>query len=304
MGTPDFSVPPLLALHDSSYNVTLVVTQPDRPKGRGRKKVPPPVKNAATKLGYEVFQPTTLSSDEVVERLRIAEPDFIVTAAYGRILPSKVLGLPEVAPINIHASLLPKYRGAAPIQRAIINGETETGVTIMLMDTGLDTGDILLSQKISINADDTAQTLHDRLAEIGGPLLVKTLQGIVEKSIVPAPQHHELASYAERLAKKDGRIQWAFPAKQIINLIRGTTPWPGAFTFYQDQRYKILKAVTVSQETTEPPGTVLKGFPGELRVATQGGALSILEIQGASGKRLPIADFLRGHDFPFGTRFT
>lgn len=305
MGTPDFSVPSLIALHASHHDVSLVVTQPDRPKGRGKKLTPTPVKKAALELNHTVFQPKSFSSDAVVEKLAAIQPDFIVTVAYGQILPQKILDIPRYAALNIHASLLPKYRGAAPIQRAIMAGEELTGVTIMLMDAGLDTGDILLSKPVPIEANDNAQTLHDRLSEAGGPLLVRTLQGFEENTLSPTPQDSSLASYASMLKKEDGRLNWQLPAKQLVNLIRGTTPWPGAFTYYQDRRFKILKAMAVVNEpVSAPPGSVLKSFPGELRIATGKGILSILEIQSASGKRLPIQDFLRGHDFPTGTIFS
>jgi methionyl-tRNA formyltransferase len=304
MGTPEFSVPSLLSLHDSKYEISLVITQPDRRRGRGRKEMPPPVKKTAMALGYEVFQPSSFLTDEVFEKIQAVKPIFIVTVAYGHILPEKILNIPKLASLNIHASLLPKYRGAAPIQRAIMEGEKETGVTIMFMDTGLDTGDILLSETVPIHLDDTAQSLHDRLANAGGPLLLKTLQGFEENSLTPIPQDDRMASYAQMLEKENGHINWRLSADQLVNLIRGTTPWPGAFTFYQDRRIKIFKAIAVEAEVTASPGSVLKGFPGELRVATGNGILSILEIQGASGKRLSIQDFLRGHDFQPGTIFS
>lgn len=301
MGTPDFAVPALEALHQNGYDVALVITQPDRPKGRGRKLLPPPVKETAVKLGYDIIQPETMKGDEIAGHIRELRPDLFVVVAFGHILPRRLLDLPRIGPINIHASLLPKYRGSAPIQRAVINGEKESGVTTMFMDEGMDTGDILLSEKTEITADDTSASLHDRLAILGANLLIKTLKGFEAGNIVPVPQNHDQATGAPLLNKKDGHIDWKKPAKMLDPFIRGMTPWPGAFTFHGDKRLKIFKAVPVPLDTDDPPGTVIRSFPDELRVATGKDALSVLEIQGASGKRLSIRDFLRGYDIPPGT---
>lgn len=301
MGTPDFAVPALKALNKSGHDVALVVTQPDRPKGRGRKVVPPPVKEVAIRLGYDVLQPASIKTDEFADRMERFEPDLFVVVAFGHILPETLLDLPRIGAINIHASLLPKYRGPAPIQWAIINGERETGVTTMFMDKGLDTGDILLSTKTEITPDDTSATLHDRLAVLGADLLVRTLNGFETKDIKPVPQDHTKATYAPLLKKKDGHIDWEKPAKTLETFIRGMTPWPGAFTFHGNKRLKIFKADPVLMDVAEAPGTVIQSFPDELRVATGKGALSIKEIQGASGKRLIIKDFLRGYKLPPGT---
>ncbi len=301
MGTPDFAVPPLNILHQNNYDVALVVTQPDRPKGRGRKLLPPPVKETAIKLGYEVIQPESVRTPEFKEQVEILKPDLLVVVAFGHILPKAVLDIPTLGAVNIHASLLPKYRGPAPIQRAIIAGEKETGVTTMFMDKGLDTGDILLSEKIEIASDDTSATLHDRLSVVGAELLIKTLNRFEAKDMTPIPQDHSQATYAPILSKKDGLIAWNQPAQAIESFIRGVTPWPGAFTFHGDSRLKIFKAKPVSTDSNDSPGTVIKGFSDELRVAAADGYLSILEIQGPSGKRLLIQDFLRGYDIHAGT---
>ncbi|MDM8549780.1 methionyl-tRNA formyltransferase [Desulfobacterales bacterium HSG2] len=301
MGTPDFSVPALNILHENAYDVALVVTQPNRPKGRGRKLHPPPVKKAALNLGYDVIQPESVRTDEFADRVTACKPDLFVVVAFGHILPQRILEIPRLGAVNIHASLLPKYRGSAPIQWVIINGEKETGVTTMFMDKGMDTGDILLSEKIEIAPDDTSATLHDRLAIVGAELLVKTLKRFEADDIQPVPQDHAQATYAPILNKKDGRIDWKKSAEALEAFIRGVTPWPGAFTFHEDKRLKIFKAVPVLTDTDEPPGTVIRSFPDELRVATGKGVLSILEIQGASGKRLLIKDFLRGYKMPPGT---
>ena len=302
MGTPDFSVPPLEFLHEHGYTVEAVVTQPDRPKGRGRKVISPPVKHAALALGYEVFQPESIRADWFAVQMNRIAPDCFVVAAFGQILPKHLLSIPRFGAINIHASLLPKYRGAAPIQWAIINGEKETGITTMLMDDGLDTGDILLSDSTEITPKDTAGTLHDRLSVMGADLLIKTLKGIEMETIQPVPQDHSEATYAPMLQKKDGLIRWARPANEIETFIRGMNPWPGAYTVYQNQRIKIYRAETAKMETPAPPGTVLQGFADELRVATGENAVSILELQGESGKRLPVNEFLRGRKIPPGAR--
>ena len=301
MGTPEFAVPALKALHKRGLDVTLVVTRPDKPKGRGRKIVPPPVKETAISLGYEVIQPASIRTAEFSDLITKHKPDFIVVVAFGHIMPKNIIALPNLATINIHASLLPKYRGPAPIQWAIINGEKETGITTMLMDEGLDTGDILLYSKIKIAADDTSGTIHDRLADLGADLLIQTLKSFETGEIVPAPQDHTMATYAPLIKKSDGRINWENPAETLEAFIRGMKPWPGAFTFHGDKRLIIFKAKPILMDAAETPGTVIKGFPDELRVATGKGILSVMGIQGASGKRLLTKDFLRGYDLPFGT---
>ncbi len=303
MGTPDFAVPALPALLEAGHCITLVVTQPDRPSGRGRKLQAPPVKTAALESGIPVFQPESIKTNEVALRLKELNPDFLVVAAFGRILSEDLLAIPGYGAVNIHASLLPRYRGPAPIQWAIINGEKETGVTTMLMDRGLDTGDILLSEKTAISEKDTSSTLHDRLALMGASLVVETLAKMGEGHIRPIPQNHDQATYAPLLTKKDGRIDWKKSSRQLDAFIRGMTPWPGAYTFEGENRLKILSAKPVFQSSSASPGTVLPGFSDELRIATQDGALIVLKIQGASGKRLSIRDFLRGHQIPPGTQF-
>ena len=300
MGTPHFSVPTFKALHENGYVIPMVVTQPDRPRGRGRKVTPSAVKAAALDLGYRVIQPLSIKTGDFLDQIASLEPDFFVVVAYGRILPADLLAIPRIGPINVHASLLPKLRGPAPIQWAIINGENETGVCTMLMEKGMDTGDILLSSKEPIKPDDTAGTLHDRLAVKGAALLIKTLNAYAEDSIQPTPQDQDLATLAPMLSKDDGLINWNKPAASLETFIRGVTPWPGAHTFLRNKRLKIFKSSPIEKASTEPPGTVLKGFPDELLVSTAKDVLSIEEIQGASGKRLPIKDFLRGFRIPPG----
>lgn len=301
MGTPAFAVPALKALYQNSHDVALVVTQPDRPKGRGRKITSPPVKEAALRFGYDLIQPLSIKTTEFKNNIARYQPDLFVVVAFGHILSKNLLELPRIGAINIHASLLPKYRGPAPIQWAIINREKETGVTAIFMDEGLDTGDILLSSKTIIAPDDTAATLHDRLADLGAELLIKTLKNIEAKNINPVPQNHARATFAPLLKKKDGQIDWKMPAEALEAFIRGMTPWPGAFTFHGKKRLKIFSARPILTEVAATPGTVIRGFPDELLIATGKGALSVLEIQGSSGKRLLIKDFLQGYKLPPGT---
>ncbi len=301
MGTPEFALPALKALHKTRHHLSLVVTQPDHPRGRGRKVLPTPVKKTAQALGYDVIQPISVRTVDFKERIAGLQPDLIVAAAFGHILPKALLDLPRIGTINIHASLLPKYRGPSPIQWALINREKYTGVTIILVDEGLDTGDILLSEKVEIADNDTSATLHDRLSVLGADLMLKTLNNFASGSISPVHQDHDKATYTSLLKKKDGQIDWKMAANSLDAFIRGMTPWPGAFTFCGNKRLKILKAKPVSKEVDHTPGTVIAGFPDELLVAAGKGCISILEIQAASGKRLLIKDFLQGCSIPPGT---
>lgn len=301
MGTPDFAVPSLMALHDSGYKVALVVTQPDRPKGRGRKVLFSPVKEAALSLGYEVIQPLSVRTPEFYEKAAAVSPEILVVIAFGHILPRKILSIPKKGAINMHASLLPGYRGPAPIQWAIINREKETGVTAMLMDEGLDTGDILLSAKTEIRPKETSLSLQDRLSEIAADLLISTLSEILTGSIKPAPQDHSLATYAPILKKNDGLIDWSKPAEEIEAFIRGMTPWPGAFTFVGKKRIKIFDSDLVKSDSGQHPGTVEYNARDELYITTGKNLLSIKEIQEESGKRLSIKEYLRGSSIPPGS---
>ena len=301
MGTPDFAVPPLQALHDSGHTVLAVVTQPDRPKGRGRKLTPPPVKKTALQYGYPVLQPETVRTDPFHQQMTQLAPDLYIVAAFGQILPQSLLDIPTIGSINVHASLLPRHRGAAPIQWAIINGDHETGVTTMLMDKGMDTGDMLMMEKTAIGPGETAADLHDRLSVMGARTLIKTLENLQNDTLKRIPQDHEKATYAPMLKKTDGEIDWSMPAQRLECLIRGLTPWPGAYTFSGGMRLKIFNASVLEREISVPPGTILECFPGELRVATGKWALALQEIQGESGKRLPIDDFLCGCRLPDGT---
>ena len=302
MGTPDFAVPCLKALHASPFRVAMVVTQPDRPKGRGRQMTPPPVKVAAQHLGYEILQPQAVRLPECISRLTAAAPDYFVVVAFGQILPRPVLSIPRWGAVNVHASLLPRFRGPAPIQWAIIRGEHETGVTTMLMDHGVDTGDILLKARTPIHAEDTAAELHDRLAGMGAELLVKTLHGLQKGSVFPRMQNNGQATYAPMLRKEDGRMDWRKSAAGLDALVRAMTPWPGAYCYLGDERLRIFRSSALPAPGQAEPGTVLPSFPDELRVATGDGILLVQELQSPSGKRMLVKDFLHGHAISPGTK--
>lgn len=285
-GTPSFAVPTFEALKD---NIVMVVTQPDRPAGRGHKLKAPPIKELALKYGIEVVQPQNLKDKEFIERLFSTSFDLGVVVAYGRIIPGEILK--RLQCINLHGSLLPKYRGAAPVQWAIINGEKVTGVTTMLMDEGLDTGPILMQQEVEIKDDDNAETLSKRLSEIGAQLMVKTIQGLQEGTVVPKPQEGQ-PSYAPIIKKTDGLIDWNLPASRIHNLVRGLYPWPTAYTCIDGKLLKILKTKVL--EGRGPAGEVVKRTPKELIIGTPEGLLQILELQVEGRKPQVIEAFLQG----------
>ncbi|MFH1152225.1 MAG: methionyl-tRNA formyltransferase [Pseudomonadota bacterium] len=303
MGTPDFSVPALRALAAHDCDIPLVITQPDRPKGRGRVLFPPPVKIAALELGIHVLQPKKLNTPEVVGQIRSLSPDFFVVVAFGQILSQEMLRIPRIYPINIHASLLPAYRGASPIHSAILNGETQTGITTMIMDRTLDTGDILLMSSTPISDNETTQNLHDRLAIMGADMIIKTLDGLRNNSIIPRPQDNAMASYAPMLKKEDGKIDWESEPGSIHSRVRAMTPWPGAFTFHGNERLKLFIVKPGFTPTDALPGTILAADAQGIRVAAGNGTITILELQGAAGKRLRADEYLRGKTLSPGTRF-
>ncbi len=296
MGTPDFSVPALqnLASKDD-FHVSLVVTQPDRPKGRGKKLSPSPVKAAALKLGLDIFQPEKLNTEEAQEKLLSMHPDFFVVAAFGQILSQKILDIPKFFPINIHASLLPRYRGSSPIQASILNMDEFTGVTTMLMAKGMDSGDILLTSKTPISLHDTAQDIHDRLGLLGADLIVQTIHDILNNNLEPTPQNHSLATYVKMLKKSDGKIDWNLSSRKICAHINAMTPWPGAFTHLDNKRIKIFKGLPDNESSGYDPGTIFKCDKEGIHVGTGDGCLTILELMGTSGKRLNAGQFLCGH---------
>jgi methionyl-tRNA formyltransferase len=305
MGSAELSCPSLSALlRDPATKVVAVVTQPDRPKGRGLKLTPSPVKTLGLEAGLPILQPQRAREPSFLEELRGLRPDLVVVAAYGQILPGSILNLPVFGCINVHTSLLPKYRGAGPIQWAIINGETETGVTIMRMDEGLDTGDILSQERITIEPDDTSATLHNKLAEIGARLLVQTIPDFVSGKIAPQKQDPAKATYAPKIKKQDGEIDWRQPATVIRDRIRGLNPWPAAFTWLSEpekQRLKILKADVKSD--CGAPGTILKADKDALVVACGSDALQVLELQLEGSRAMESRQFLLGHPLAPGQSF-
>ncbi len=290
-GTPDFAIPSLKVLIQSEYEILKVITQPDKKKGRGRKLLPPPVKNLALINSIDVLQPDKIKDKSFIESLRLLKPDLIVVAAYGRILPHEIIELPEKGCINVHASLLPKYRGAAPINWTIINGEKETGICTMLMDEGLDTGNILICRKTDIFNDDTCETLGKRLSELGAEILIETIDRIKKGDIISIPQLGS-PTYARPLNKEDSLIVWSKTAKEIYNLIRGIYPSPGAYTFINGERVKITKASYVVGK--EDIGKVVKQDDSGFFIGTSDGVLSILELQPAGKKPMSYKSFLHG----------
>ena len=293
MGSPEFAVPSLEALA-RAYQVVGVVTQPDRPAGRGGRLRPPPVKVAAQALGVPVYQPESLRTAGAVERLAAWEPDVVVVAAFGQILPASVLDLPPYGCLNVHASLLPRWRGAAPIAAAILAGDVVTGVTLMKMDEGMDTGPILAQRAEPIRPDDTTGSLAARLAQKGADLLLEILPLYLSGDLVPRPQPEEGVTYCRPLKKEDGRLDWTRPAVELERRVRAMIPWPGAFTTWEGRLLKILRAAPLADwEGTEPPGTVVPVEGGAAVVAGEG-ALALLEVQLAGRKPLPIDAFLRG----------
>jgi methionyl-tRNA formyltransferase len=309
MGTPDFAVPALKSLakddllRQISYKINLVITQPDRPRGRGKKMTPPPVKQAALALGLDVFQPESMKGSEIRDKLAALKPDFFVVVAFGHKLSRELLDIPAIYPINIHASLLPSYRGSSPIQSAIMNMDKASGVTTMVMDTELDTGDILLKATTPLADDETAQTLHDRLSLIGGELIIETLEAVVQGRIFPQPQNHSIATYSQMLKKEDGKIDWCKEPEQISAQVRAMTPWPGAFTFLNGRRIKVMSVRPMDTKTDLPAGTVFLCGCSEIHVAAGSRSLAILQLQGESGKCLCSDDFLRGNRLDTGECF-
>ncbi len=308
MGTPDFAVPTLTALLDSEYSVVGVVTQPDRPRGRGKAVTPSPIKELALSRQIPIIQPEKMKHPDFLSALQAWEADVFVVAAFGRILPKIVLDLPPRGCLNVHSSLLPKYRGAGPIQWALINGESETGITTMLMDEGMDTGPILLQEAVMIESEDTTMELTNRLAQVGGQLLVKTLRLWEAKEITPTAQDTAVATMAPMLKKEDGAIEWDQSASTIHHRIRGLSPWPGAYTFCQQDRLSIWKANPRVDEVAaavglETPGTIVEIEKHEILVKTGEGILGITELQMANRKRMAVAQFLAGYPLTSGMRF-
>jgi len=302
MGTPSFAVPILRGVHKSNHEVAGVVTQPDRPKGRRRRLGISPVKELATGLRLPVMQPETTRDEGFIAEVKRMCPDLIVVAAYGRILARDILHIPPLGCINVHASLLPKYRGAAPIQWAIANGESRTGITIIKMDEGMDTGDILLAQEVEIGNDDTAQSLHDKLAQVGANLIIKALDQLNRGTLRFIPQDHREATYAPPLQREDGLIDWSQDAHDIFNRMKGFNPWPGAFTYLKGLRLKIFSAKVITGEIGKKAGEVVQSGSEGIKVTTGKGYLLIKEVQLEDRKRMPIREFLIGNEVPPGTQ--
>lgn len=295
MGTPDFAVEALEKLIEAGHEITAVVTQPDRQKGRGKEVQYSPVKECALKHGITVFQPVKIKSPESVEQLKTYGADIFVAAAFGQILSAEILDMPRYGCVNIHASLLPKYRGAAPIQWAIIDGEEKTGITIMQMNEGLDTGDILTQREVLIGPEETGESLFQKLSGIGAELIVETLELIERKETVPKAQDNELSSYARMLKKEDGRIDWSKSSEQVDRLIRGMNSWPSAYTVWNGKTIKIWKAAWNQSVHAYTPGTVVAVEKESISVACGEGVIRVLELQLEGKKRMAVKDFLLGY---------
>ena len=304
MGTPDFSLPSLQRLaNDDRINIKGVVTQPDRKRGRGQKVRHSPVKKMALSLNLDIFQPESVNKTSFIKKLKNIDPEFIVVVAFGQILSKDILALPEHGCINLHASLLPGYRGAAPIHRAIINGDKNTGITTMYMEEKLDTGDIIYQKEIPITHTETAGTLHDKLAETGAELLCKTLIDVKNGTAPRQKQDDSQATYADKINKKTGKIDWSNSTEDIYNLIRGVTPWPGAYTFINGERLKIWEAEIVRNKGLENkvPGEIIKANEKEgLIISTKNGKLKINKLQLSGRKKMTSGEFLRGYDINSG----
>ncbi|MFA7468343.1 MAG: methionyl-tRNA formyltransferase [Desulfotomaculaceae bacterium] len=303
MGTPDFAVPSLVALILGGYKIAGVVTQPDKPKGRGRKLAQPPVKEIAQIYGLDVFQPENIRDTNFIEILRRMDLDIIIVVAYGKLIPPGILGIPKKGCINVHASLLPQYRGAAPIHRAIINGETKTGISIMCLSQCIDAGDVIRQAPIEIHKEDNVGVIHDHLAEMGAKLLLETLSGIKDNSVKYTPQDDSRATYAPVLTRKDEMISWERSTEDILNQIRGLDPWPGAFTSLNSKNLKIWSAKKKENQNSDNarPGCVLESDKSELLIKTGDGVISVVELQLQGLRRMDAADFLRGRPITPGT---
>lgn len=301
MGTPEFAVPCFEALADNGYDICGAVTQPDKPAGRGHRLTPPPVKKAALARNIRVFQPETLRDNAFLAELQELRPELIVVVAYGKILPEYIINFPRIGCINMHASLLPKYRGAGPIQWAVINGEKKTGITSMMMEKGLDTGDMLLRCELEIGEYETAAQLHDRLMTAAAELLIKTVKGLENGTVTPEKQDDSLSCYAPMLDKETAKINWSKPAREIINLIRGMNSWPIAHTECMGERMKVYTAVFGRENAGGEPGEILSAGESGIEVACgDGSSILICELQFAGTKAMKVCEYLNGHKIPVG----
>ncbi len=308
MGTPEFAVPSLKGLAAEGYEIAAVVTQPDRPKGRKKTLTPPPVKEAALEMGLPVLQPERMRSPEAAAAVAELKPDLIVTAAYGQILPKAVLETPRFGCVNVHGSLLPKYRGGAPIQRSIINGERSTGVTIMYMAEGLDTGDMISSVELPITDEDTAGTMFAKLSEAGAKLLLETLPSIIDGTAKAVPQHEAEATYAPNLTREDERIDWSKSARELFNQVRGLSPMAGAFTYLNGEVFKIWACRPEREDRTAAaagvePGTVVEAGSGGILAQAGSGLLRLVDVQPAGKRVMSAAEWAKGARLEAGVRF-
>ena len=305
MGTPDFSVGTLNALIQAGYEVAAVVTQPDKPKGRGHSIQCTPVKEEAVRHGLRVYQPSKVRDPEFIETMRSIKPDVFVVVAFGQIIPKEILNLAPYGCINVHASLLPKYRGAAPIQWAVLDGEKESGVTIMRMDEGLDTGDMMAKAVVQLDPEETSGSLFDKLSQVGTELLVQTLKSVEEGTVVYEKQPKESPTpYAGMIRKEMGRIDWNCSAEKLERLVRGLSPWPSAYTYLNKKTLKIWKAHVIQEYADAEPGTVIRTDKKEIYVACADRVLCLDEVQLEGKKKMACADFLRGYRVEESTRLT
>jgi methionyl-tRNA formyltransferase len=301
MGTPDFALPALDMLYQGHYPISAVVTQPDRPAGRGRNEVAPPVKLMAKKLGLPVLQPQKVKEPEFLETFYALKPDLVVVAAFGQILPKAIIDFPRFGCLNIHPSLLPKYRGAAPLNWSIIRGEHKTGVTIMLMDEGMDSGDILMQEEALVAADETFGELHDRMAKQGAALLMKTIEQVMSGKVCRQAQDSAAVTFAPRLTKDTGKINWGDTVHNVVNLVRGLSPSPAAYTHLDQQILKIYAAQPLQGPVDQTPGTIGAATDEGLAVAAADGHVILKEVQLAGKKRMSMNDFLRGYRVKTGS---
>jgi len=305
MGTPDFAVPSLDILVKNGYDVVLVITQPDKPKGRGHQMACSPVKEYAVRNGLPVEQPEKIGDEACIAKLKALKPDLFITCAFGQFLPQRVLDIPIQGTINVHGSLLPKYRGAAPIQWAIINGDKKTGITTMMTVLKMDTGDILMQSEIELDDEITAGQLYDRMSLLGAETLLKTLQALEAGTLKPVPQPECDTCYAQKITRETGLIHWELPAVQIHNLVRGTNPWPGAYSFFKDERMRVWKTQVIDQDKTTGslPGTILSITKDGFDVQTGKGIIRVVEVQCDNAKRLTVNQYVCGHLVRVGDRF-
>ncbi|BBB93029.1 MAG TPA: methionyl-tRNA formyltransferase [Methylomusa anaerophila] len=302
MGTPDFAVPCLNMLVNENYDIASVVTQPDRPKGRGQKLAFSPVKEAALAYNLTLWQPAKIKSDEFIRQLEEARPDVIVVVAFGQLLPKKILALPPLGCINVHASLLPEYRGAAPIHWAVINGETQSGITTMYMDAGLDTGDMILKAEIPIAPDDTTGRLHDKLKELGAKLLSETLKLMALGKVPRQAQDNSKATYAPLLTREIEKINWQMPAPSIHNLVRGLNPWPGAYCCHNEKKLKVWQTKVANTDSMcSMPGRIAALGSEGIIVETGKGLLELVEVQPESKRKMKAWECVRGYCLDVGT---